>query len=98
MIEVRQTKEFREWATTLRDPVAKARIAARIQRVARGNFGDVEAVGEGVCELRIHHGPGYRLYFVQKGFTLVVLLCGGDKGSQARDIAKAKALAIGLED
>jgi putative addiction module killer protein len=98
MIEVRQTRDFQSWATSLRDPVAKSRIGARIDRVRRGNFGDVKAVGEGVSELRIDHGPGYRLYFVQRGAVLVILLCGGDKGSQSRDIAKAKALAQDIED
>ncbi|WP_159993693.1 type II toxin-antitoxin system RelE/ParE family toxin [Roseomonas sp. 18066] len=98
MIEVRQTRDFQSWATSLRDPVAKARIAARIDRVRRGNLGDVKAVGNGVSELRIDHGPGYRLYFVQRGAVVVILLCGGDKGSQSQDIAEAKAMAEDLEN
>ncbi len=98
MFEVRQTREFRDWATALRDPQAKARIAIRIDRVKAGNFGDVKPVGEGVSELRITYGPGYRLYFTQRHGVLVILLCGGDKGTQSKDIAKAKALAAGMED
>jgi putative addiction module killer protein len=93
MIEVRQTKTFMEWRTGLRDAVARKRIGARIDRLSFGNFGDAKAVGEGVRELRLDFGPGYRIYFVQRGDVLVILLCGGDKSAQARDIAKAKRLA-----
>lgn len=82
----------------LRDHRARARIAARIDRLALGNPGDVEPVGEGVSELRIHHGPGYRVYFVRRGSVLIVLLCGGDKSTQTKDIKIAKALAADLED
>jgi putative addiction module killer protein len=81
----------------LRDTEAKARIAARVRRLAFGNPGDVKPVGEGVSELRIHYGPGYRVYFVQRGTTLIVLLCGGDKKSQQRDIETAKQLAKEVE-
>jgi putative addiction module killer protein len=77
---------------------ARARIAARIDRLARGNPGDVAPVGEGVSEMRIHYGPGYRVYFVQRGAALVLLLCGGDKSTQARDIRTAKQLVGKLED
>src|ERR1700730_922176 len=98
MIEVRQTAEFAEWLRALADIRAKAKIAARIDRLALGNPGDVAPVGEGVSELRIHYGPGYRVYFVQRGRTLVILLCGGDKSSQAGDIKTAKQLASELED
>jgi putative addiction module killer protein len=77
----------------LRDARAVARIAIRIKRLADGNFGDVAPVGDGVSELRIHYGPGYRVYFVQRGEVLVILLCGGEKSTQSRDIAAAKALA-----
>ncbi|MBI0539780.1 type II toxin-antitoxin system RelE/ParE family toxin [Roseomonas sp. KE2513] len=98
MPTLQQTDEFREWAKGLRDRVAKSRIADRLDRLARGLPGDVQPVGGGVSELRIHYGPGYRVYFVQREAVLIVLLCGGDKGSQARDIAKAKALAADLED
>jgi putative addiction module killer protein len=97
MIEIRETDAFRNWMTGLRDSRAKARIAARIDRLALGNPGDVEPVGEGVSELRIHFGPGYRVYFARRGPVLIVLLCGGDKSTQARDIKAAKALAAMLE-
>jgi putative addiction module killer protein len=98
MTEVRQTETFSEWLRDLADRRAKAKIAARIDRLAQGNPGDVAPVGEGVSELRIHYGPGYRVYFVQRGKTLVILLCGGDKSSQAGDIRAAKRLASELED
>ncbi|MCO4092970.1 MAG: type II toxin-antitoxin system RelE/ParE family toxin [Sphingorhabdus sp.] len=93
MIDVRQTKIFMEWRAGLRDAVARKRIGARIDRLSFGNFGDAKSVGEGVSELRLDFGPGYRIYFVQRGDVLVILLCGGDKSTQARDIAKAKRLA-----
>lgn len=98
MIEVRETELFSKWLTDLRDAVARARIAARIRRLALGNPGDFRPVGEGVSELRIDHGPGYRVYFVQRGAVLIVLLCGGDKRTQDRDIRKAKNMANELED
>jgi putative addiction module killer protein len=97
MIEVRKTAIFAEWMAGLRDIRAKAKIAARIDRMALGNPGDVEPVGAGVSELRIHHGPGYRVYFTRRHLTLIVLLCGGDKSTQAKDINAAKALAAKLE-
>ena len=81
----------------LRDQRARAKIAARIERLAFGNPGDVAPVGEGVSEMRIHEGAGYRVYFVRRGGTIVVLLCGGDKDTQTKDIAKAMALAAALE-
>lgn len=94
MIEVRQTEEFTKWIGKLRDSTARAKIATRIRRIElQGNFGDVAPVGEGVSELRIHHGPGYRVYFVQDGDQIVILLCGGDRDSQDRDIATAKEMA-----
>ena len=88
---------FARWLAGLRDQRARAKIAARIDRLAFGNPGDVAPVGEGISELRVHEGAGYRVYFVRRGETIVVLLCGGDKDSQAKDIAKAKVLAAGLE-
>ena len=93
MIDVRETGAFSEWLSGLRDARAKAEVARRVRRLALGNPGDVKPVGEGVSELRIHYGPGYRVYYVQRGNLLIVLLCGGDKHSQARDIALALMLA-----
>ena len=93
MIDVRTTAVFDAWLRALRSGTDRAIIAKRIARLARGLLGDVEPVGDGVSELRIHHGPGYRVYFVRQGSTVVVLLCGGDKGSQGRDIIRAKAIA-----
>ena len=93
MFEVRRTERFIQWLDGLSDARAVAKIAARAERLAWGNFGDVQPVGEGVSELRIHFGPGYRVYFVQRGAVVVILLCGGDKSSQARDIRSAKAMA-----
>jgi putative addiction module killer protein len=98
MILIRETEVFSNWLGGLRDTVARARIASRIQRLSLGNPGDVRPVGEGVSELRIDHGPGYRVYFVRRGAALIVLLCGGDKRTQARDIKTAKAMLIELED
>lgn len=93
MIELKQTDVFRKWRTQLRDLRARAAIAARLDRLSQGIAGDAEAVGEGVSELRIHYGPGYRVYFHRRGNTIIVLLCGGDKNSQAKDIRNAKRLA-----
>jgi putative addiction module killer protein len=98
MVEVRQTEEYSDWFARLRDYQARARILARIRRLSLGNAGDVKPVGEGVSEMRIDYGPGYRVYFVNRGSMLVVLLCGGDKATQERDIAQAKRLAKELED
>lgn len=98
MIEVRQTRQFAEWFQSLRDRRARARIAVRIDRLALGNPGDVKPVGNGISEMRITYGPGYRLYYIRKGDDLVILLCGGDKGSQRRDIAAAKTMARELEN
>lgn len=93
MIEIVEDPKFSVWLASLRDSQAKARIAGRIQRLAHGLAGDVEPVGEGVSELRIHQGPGYRVYFFTYGARLIILLSGGDKSSQARDIKAAKDLA-----
>jgi putative addiction module killer protein len=98
MIEVRKTATFSDWMAGLRDHRARAKIAARIDRLAVRNPGDVAPVGEGISELRIHYGPGYRVYFVSRGKTLIVLLCGGDKSTQTKDIKTAKLLAASLED
>ncbi len=96
MIQVRQTETFRTWLADLRDRRAVARIAARIDRLKLGNPGDVKSVGDGVSELRIDYGPGYRLYYKRVGQEIVLLLCGGDKSTQDRDIERAKALATDL--
>jgi putative addiction module killer protein len=93
MIEIRQTETFAAWLRNLRDRRARARVVVRIDRLSLGNPGDVRPVGEGVSELRIDYGPGYRVYFVRRGETLIVLLAGGDKASQAQDIATALRLA-----
>ncbi len=97
MIEVRQTTRFATWLAGLRDERARARILKRLDRAADGNLGDVAPVGEGVSEMRIFYGPGYRVYFVQRGSELIVLLCGGDKATQRADIAEAKAMAKEIE-
>lgn len=96
-MEVRRLPAFDAWLRTLKDRAAVVRIAARLSRLEGGKFGDHRSVGDGLGELRIDHGPGYRVYFVRRGELLVVLLCGGDKSSQKRDIDRAKALAAGLE-
>ena len=93
MIEVRQTDVFTDWFAGLRDREARARITVRIRRLSLGSPGDVKPVGSGVSEMRIDYGPGYRVYFVRRGDTVVVLLCGGDKRNQDRDIARALKLA-----
>ena len=97
MIEVRQTTRFSTWLAGLRDERARARILKRLDRAGQGNLGDVAPVGGGVSEMRIFHGPGYRLYFVQRGKALIVLLCGGDKSTQGADIEDAKAMAKEIE-
>ncbi|MGV0911323.1 type II toxin-antitoxin system RelE/ParE family toxin [Martelella sp. FOR1707] len=96
MVEVLQTTAFSTWLWELRDRQARARIIARIRRIEQGNLGDVKSLGNGLGEVRIHHGPGYRLYFARRGETIVILLCGGDKSAQERDIPKARELLKGL--
>lgn len=93
MIEVIKTATFDRWFKKLRDPQAKARITMRIRRLSLGNPGDVKPIGHGLSEMRITYGPGYRVYYVQRGAVLVVILCGGDKSTQKDDIEKAKQLA-----
>jgi len=93
MVEIRKTETFERWFTSLRDRKAIARIKSRIDRLQLGLFGDVKPVREGVSEMRIDYGPGYRIYFVQRGRELVILLAGGDKRTQSRDIEKALELA-----
>lgn len=98
MIEIRKTELFAAWLDGLRDMQARARVQVRIERLARGNPGDAEPVGEGVSELRINYGPGYRVYFKQRGQMLIVLLAGGDKTTQPKDIRMALQLARNLPE
>ncbi|MBI2837863.1 MAG: type II toxin-antitoxin system RelE/ParE family toxin [Acidobacteria bacterium] len=98
MIDIRKTVVFTRWLDELRDIQARARIQARIERLATGNPGDVGPVGKGVSELRIKYGPGYRVYFKQRGSELIILLAGGDKRTQARDIKVALRLAQNLSE
>jgi putative addiction module killer protein len=93
VVEIRESATFSLWLRSLRDSQTRARIAMRVRRLAFGNYGEVKPVGEGVSELRLDFGPGYRVYFIQRGQVLIVLLCGGDKSTQDRDIADAKKLA-----
>lgn len=93
MFELRQTETFRRWRTRLKDQRTRAIIASRLDRLAFGNAGDVRPVGGGVSELRIDYGPGYRIYYKRHGSTIILLLCGGDKRTQANDIETAKRLA-----
>jgi putative addiction module killer protein len=86
------TPAFDDWLRDLGDTKATARILARLESVKLGNLGDVKSVGDGVRELRVHFGPGYRVYFAQRGRVLLLLLCGGDKSTQARDIARAQRI------
>jgi putative addiction module killer protein len=98
MFTIRRTRDYADWIKTLKDFRAQARIADRIDRLAAGNPGDVRPVGEGVSELRINYGPGYRVYFVRDGLVVYVLLCGGDKSTQDKDIRLAKKLAQQLKE
>lgn len=98
MIEIRKTDLFAQWLDDLRDLQARARIQARIERLAAGNPGDAEPVGEGVSELRINYGPGCRVYFKKRGRELIILLAGGDKSTQAKDIKAALRLARNLSE
>ncbi len=96
MVEIRKTDEFAQWIEALQDLRGRVRVLARIERLASGNPGQVAPVGEGVSELKIDFGPGYRVYFKRRGTRLVILLAGGDKSTQAKDIRRAKALARNL--
>ena len=98
MIEIRQTDVFSKWLRSLRDIQARARIQARIDRLESGNPGDAKPVGNGVSEMRIHYGPGYRVYFIERGSEVIVLLAGGDKDSQTADIQRAIDLSKELDD
>jgi putative addiction module killer protein len=98
VIEVRQTDEFRDWLRNLRDDEAAARIGSRLRRLEQGNPGDVKSLGAGLLEMRIDYGPGYRVYYVRHGAIVFVLLCGGDKRTQQRDIKRAQVLAAELKE
>jgi len=98
MIQIQQTETYAKWFAGLRDRVARARIDIRIRRLSLGNAGDTKPVGEGVSELIVDHGPGYRIYFIQRGEVVIVLLAGGDKSTQDKDIRNAKALANDLKE
>src|ERR1035437_7112146 len=93
MIEFKQTETFRKWRIRLKDERIRALIASRLDRLAFGHAGDVKPGGGGISELRIDHGPGYRIYFMMRGNTIIILLCGGDKSTQTKDIQTAKRLA-----
>ncbi len=93
MIEIKQTETFRKWRMQLKDERVRGLIASRLDRLSFGHAGDIEPVGQGVSELRVHYGPGYRIYFHKRGNTVIVLLCGGDKNTQVKDIKMAKRLA-----
>ena len=97
MIEIRQTEHYRQWFDKLKDRNARARIDIRLRRLSLGNPGDVKSVGEGVSELKIDYGPGYRVYFTKKGTRLIILLAGGDKTTQTGDIEKARKLVHEIE-
>ena len=94
MLEIVESVTFKRWVRGLSDRRAVARINARLRSVSLGTFGDSKAVGDGISEMRIHYGPGYRIYFMRSSRTVVVLLCGGDKGSQRRDIKRARRVAL----
>lgn len=96
MLEIRKTEAYAQWIDNLRDLQARARVQVRIERLAAGNPGDIKAVGEGVSELRIDYGPGYRVYFTKRGREVVILLAGGDKTTQSADIRIALRLARNL--
>ena len=93
MVEIIKSATFDRWLKKLRDPQAKARIEMRVRRLGLGNAGDVQPIGKGLSEMRVDYGPGYRVYYMRQNSVVIVLLCGGDKRSQKKDIAKAKELA-----
>ena len=95
---IKQTETFRKWRIQLKDERVRGLIASRLDRLSFGHVGDVEPVGQGISELRIHYGPGYRIYFHKRGDTIIVLLCGGNKSTQAKDIKTAKRLAAEWSD
>ncbi len=98
MVEIIKSDTFDRWLRKLRDPQAKARVEMRIRRLSLGNAGDVQPIGEGLSEMRIDYGPGYRVYYTQRNSILILLLCGGDKRTQQKDIAKAMEIADEWKD
>lgn len=100
MIDFEQSTEFANWLMGLKDKTGKVRVVARLRAAELGNFGDCEPVGEGVSEMRVHYGPGYRIYFTRKDAVIYLLLSGGDKSTQKRDIKRAKQMAqnLGIEE
>lgn len=98
MIEIRQTETYKKWFDSLKDRNARMRIDIRIRRISLGNFGDVKIVGQGVSEIRVDYGPGYRIYYLRKKNTIIILLLGGDKSTQSKDIQKAHELAQRVEE
>lgn len=98
MITIRTLPKFDAWLSGLRDGVTKRRLVARLRKAQLGNLGDIKSVGDGIVEMREHFGPGWRMYYVQRGDVIIIMLGGGDKSSQAADIAEAKQLADSLED
>jgi putative addiction module killer protein len=98
MFEIKRTQQFDKWLSGLKDIKTRTCIFSRLDRLRVGNFGDVKTVGEGVLELRIHYGAGYRIYFKQTNKTIIFLLCGGDKSTQTKDIKAAKILAEGIDN
>ncbi len=98
MYTIKQTQEFRDWLASITDGMSRRRLVRRLEKAQKGNLGDIKPVGEGVFEMREFFGPGWRLYYIQRGELLIVMLGGGDKSSQAADITKAIALAATLED
>ena len=97
-MKIRETENYLDWINSLKDRAGQAIIAARIRRISKGNFGDSKSVGDGVSELRIDYGPGYRVYFTRRGQEIILLLCGGDKSSQNRDIEAAKQIAKNIRE
>ncbi len=98
MYTIKHTDAFTDWLSGIRDGLTRGRLVARLRKATRGNLGDIRPVGEGVFEMREHFGPGWRMYYIQRGTTLIVMLGGGDKSTQSADIAKAIKLAATLED
>lgn len=98
MLSIRPTPEFTAWLDAVKDRVTRLRLARRLDKAQRGQLGDVKSVGDGVFEMREHFGPGWRMYYIQRGDTLIVMLGGGDKSTQSADIARAVKLAANIED